>query len=177
MENGTGGGGDKGGDGDEVDSSEYSPKAIRRCEGAYRLLAVFTPKHTFGSVTYVFPRRGICCSGYALPLESNVGDVFDNDDDKDEDSLFAAVRMSQPPRGPRLDFQGYLATSASRPQQMSSAMSLIDDYIDRFWVVLPARGDAVFLDHETITRKKELMESMGLYKKIGEIYSWLGIVE
>jgi hypothetical protein len=45
-------------------------------------------------------------------------------------------------------------------------------------VVLPAWGDAVFLDVEVETRKRELMDSVGLYKKIiGDIYSRLGIVE
>ena len=122
------------------------------------------------------------CSGYALPLNSSGGgDVFDDKDYDDDDggngSSFGVVRTLPPPQGPRLDYQGYLATSASRPRQMSSALSLIDNYIDRFRVVLPARGDAVFLDAKVETRKRELMDSVGLYKKIGDIYSRLGIVE
>jgi len=87
------------------------------------------------------------------------------------------VGRAIPPQGPRLDYQGYLATSASRPRQMSSALSLINRYIDRFRVVCPARGDMVFLNDEEGTRKRELMESVGLYQKIGEIYGRLGIVE
>jgi hypothetical protein len=60
---------------------------------------------------------------------------------------------------------------------MSSALSFINNYIDRFQVVLPARGDVVFLDSNEEVRKRELMESVGLYRKIGEIYGRLGIVE
>ncbi|KAL3807456.1 hypothetical protein ACHAXA_002716 [Cyclostephanos tholiformis] len=171
-------------DDDGDDSSMYSPEAIRTREGAYRLLSVYTPGHTFGSVTYVFPERGICCSGYALPLDGSVdggGDVYVHDDGSDDGLaspiIGAGGSMPPPPRGPRLDYRGYLATSASRPRQMSSALSLIEDYVDRFRVVLPARGDAVFLDPNTDTRRRELMESIGLYKKIGDIYSRLGIVE
>jgi len=178
-----GGGGGGGGD----DFSEYSPEAIRRREGAHRLLAVYTPGHTYGSVTFVFPTRGICCSGYALPLDGSeyrdrygAGDDVGGDDDVDG-GPFVGVGgggpMPPPPRGPRLDHRGYLATSASRPRQMSSALSLIDDYIDRFTVVLPARGDAVFLDRDADTRRRDLMESVGLYKRIGDIYARLGIVE
>ncbi len=176
----------------EDDSSMYTPDAIRKREGSYRLLAVYTPGHTFGSVTYVFPRRGICCSGYALPLDGSVDDIDDGinsyvDDDISDGASssssspptigYGGGRSVPPPRGPRLDYRGYLATSASRPRQMSSALSLIDDYVDRFRVVLPARGDAVFLDQDADKRKRELMESVGLYKKIGDIYSRLGIVD
>ena len=177
-------------DGDDGgDSSEYSPEAIRRRESAHRLLAVYTPGHTYGSVTYVFPRRGICCSGYALPLDGSEyrdrygdDDVVGGDDGDDDGGPLGGVGvgggpMPPPPRGPRLDHRGYLATSASRPRQMSSALSLIDDYIDRFTVVLPARGDAVFLDRDADMRRRELMESVGLYKRIGDIYARLGIVE
>jgi hypothetical protein len=172
------------------DSSMYTPDAIRAREGSYRLLSVYTPGHTFGSVTYVFPQRGICCSGYALPLDGSVDGMDDDnsyvDDDYDDVSSSSSIPIigygggstaPPPPRGPRLDYRGYLATSASRPRQMSSALSLIDDYVDRFRVVLPARGDAVFLDQDTDTRRRELMESVGLYKKIGDIYSRLGILE
>ena len=153
------------------DNSLYSPDAIRRREDNYRLLAVYTPGHTFGSVTYIFPQRGICCSGYTLPLEGSGSTEIDVDDDSR--SVSGMTRQ----QGPRLDYQGYLAMSASRPRQMSSALSLINDYIDRFRVVLPARGDVVLLDSDTMTRKRELLESVGLYQKIGNIYSRLGIVE
>ena len=152
----------------------YSSEAIRQREEKYRLLAVYTPGHTFGSVTYIFPKRGICCSGYSLPLESSSTLAVDDDDD---DPASVAGSTPIPRQGPRLDYQGYMATSASRPRQMSSATSLIDNYIDRFRVVLPARGDVVFLDSEKETRKRELLESIGLYQKMGDIYSRLGIVE
>lgn len=161
------------------DNSLYSPEAIREREEKYRLLAVYTPGHTFGSVTYIIPQRGICCSGYTLPLESSGSTLLEDDyGDADDESVLAMSSNSIPrQQGPRLDYQGYLATSASRPRQMSSALSLINDYIDRFRVVLPARGDVIVLDTDTMTRKRELLESVGLYQKIGNIYSRLGIVE
>jgi hypothetical protein len=81
-----------------------------------------------------------------------------------------------PPQGPRLDYRGYLATSASRARQMLSALSLINNYIDRFQLVLPARGDLVFLESEKETRKRELLESVGLYQKMSDIYGRLGII-
>ncbi|KAL7429677.1 hypothetical protein ACHAXM_001818 [Skeletonema potamos] len=173
-------------DGESVDTDDgvdydedamYSENAIRQREEEYRLLAVYTPGHTFGSVTYIFPKRNLCCSGFALPLESSspVGN-YDEDED-DDDNNGRSSSSSLPPIGPRLDYQGYLATSASRPRQMSSALSLINRYIDRFRVVLPARGDIVFLDSDEERRKRDLMESVGLYRKMSDIYSRLGIVE
>lgn len=167
-------------DGDVVDDEDamYSEEAIRQREEQHRLLAVYTPGHTFGSVTYIFPKRNLCCSGFALPLESS-SSVMDNNyyEDDDDDDNGSSSSGSLPPIGPRLDYQGYLATSASRPRQMSSALSLINRYIDRFRVVLPARGDIVFLDSNEERRKRDLMESVGLYRKMSDIYSRLGIVE
>ena len=46
-------------DDDGHEDGEYSSKAIRKREDAYRLLAVYTPGHTFGSVTYIFPQRAM----------------------------------------------------------------------------------------------------------------------
>eukprot|EP00984_Skeletonema_dohrnii_P025259 scaffold14373_cov77-Skeletonema_dohrnii-CCMP3373.AAC.1 len=168
---------------DEDEDSMYSQEAIRQREEQYRLLAVYTPGHTFGSVTYIFPKRNLCCSGFALPLESSssvMDDNEDEDDDDDEDFVRSSSSSgggSLPPIGPRLDYQGYLATSASRPRQMSSALSLINRYIDRFRVVLPARGDIVFLDSDEDKRKRDLLESVGLYRKMSDIYGRLGIVD
>jgi glyoxylase-like metal-dependent hydrolase (beta-lactamase superfamily II) len=154
------------------DDGMYSKEAIREREKNHDLLAVYTPGHTFGSITFVFPNRGICCSGYALPLESASADGFVDIEDE-ETYPSAAVAL----QGPRLDYQGYIASSVSRPRQMSSASKLINDYIDRFKIVLPARGDVVFLDNDVDTRKRELMENVGLYAKISEIYGRLGIAE
>ena len=145
------------------DDPKYSKEAIRQREAGYRLLAVYTPGHTFGSVTYVFPQRGICSSGLALPLEGSRT--------SDGNGLDAQ------PQGPRLDYQGYLATSASRSRQMSSALSLINNYIDRFHTVLPARGDLVDLGGDEDSRKRELLENVGMYEKLSGIYERLGIVE
>ncbi|KAL7458381.1 hypothetical protein ACHAWC_009962 [Mediolabrus comicus] len=165
---------------EDDDDPRYTKQAIREREEQHRLLAVYTPGHTFGSVTYIFPKRNICCSGFALPLESSssvtMNDLDDDDDDDDEYGRGGSFG-SAPPIGPRLDYQGYLATSASRPRQMSSALSLINNYIDRMRVVLPARGDIVFLDSDEDKRKRDLMESVGLYRKISDIYGRLGIVE
>lgn len=154
----------------------YSSEAIRKREENYRLLAVYTPGSTFGSVTYILPQRGICCSGHALPIESSGNTAIENNYDEDDDYSISSS-SPVPPQGPRLDYQGYLASSASRPRQMSSASALISSYIDRFRVVLPARGDIVFLDSDENTRKRELMESVGLYQKVSDIYNRLGIVE
>ena len=159
---------------DREDQESYSKEAIRKREESYHLLAVYTPGHTFGSVTYVFPKRGICCSGYALPLETASGSLNGFYDEEDDGETYSASTASQ---GPRLDYQGYLATSVSRPRQMSSASNLINDYIDRFKVVLPSRGDVVFLDGDTDTRKRDLTENVGMYRKISEIYGKLGIPE
>ncbi|KAL3792204.1 hypothetical protein ACHAW5_004079 [Stephanodiscus triporus] len=90
------------------------------------------------------------------------GDVDDDDDGDSSRYSPEAIRRRE---------------EAYRLLAMSSALSLIDDYIDRFRVILPARGDAVFLDLDTETRRRELMESVGLYKKISDIYARLGIVE
>ena len=169
-------------DGEKQEEGEdpmYSQEAIRQREEQHCLLAVYTPGHTFGSVTYVFPKRNICCSGFALPLESSssiMNDNYDEEDDDDDDDG-SIGRGTPPPIGPRLDYQGYLATSASRPRQMSSALTLINRYIDRFQVVLPARGDIVFLDSNEDKRKRELLESVGLYRKMSDIYGRLGIVD
>lgn len=154
----------------QEDDELYSKDAIRKREDKYDLLAVYTPGHTFGSVTYVFPQRGICCSGYSLPMESAYDFV-----NVEEDGEYTSTPIA--PQGPRLDYQGYIATSVSRPRQMSSASKLINDYIDRFAIVLPARGDVVFLDSDNDTRKRDLMENIGLYTKISEIYGRLGIAE
>ena len=165
--------------GDDTNSTEedelYSSEAIRKREEKYRLLAVYTPGSTFGSVTYILPQRGICCSGHALPIESSGNTAIEENYDEEDD--FVSSSSPVPPQGPRLDYQGYLASSASRPRQMSSASVLISSYIDRFRVVLPARGDIVFLDSDENTRKRELMESVGLYQKVSDIYNRLGIVE
>lgn len=154
------------------DEALYSKEAIREREDNHHLLAVYTPGHTFGSITYVFPRRALCCSGYALPLES-ASETIEGYDDEDGKSYSTPIT----PEGPRLDYQGYLATSVSRPRQMSSASKLIHDYIDRFKVVMPSRGDVVFLDSITDKRKKDLMENVGTYRNITDIYERLGISE
>jgi hypothetical protein len=57
----------------------YSPAAIRVREEGRAILAVRTPGLSFCSLTFIFPRVGICASGYALPLE-NEDDYNDETD-------------------------------------------------------------------------------------------------
>ena len=102
---------------DDDDDSPYSPRAIREREGGYRLLAAYTPGHTFGSVSYIFPRRGICCSGYALPVETSrqvaATGGYDDDDDSGVDS--AGLTTATPPRSRRGDRGWTTGGTSPRP--------------------------------------------------------------
>lgn len=139
----------------------FSLEAIRENEAGKRLLAVYTPGHSFGSISYVFPKTRVCCSGYTIPIEDVRGD--------DETTSS---------RGPALDCRGYISESrAGISRQMESAETLIDTYTDRFDVILPSRGDPLFLDELDIEkRKKELKQILAQYKRIGEVYKELGII-
>lgn len=144
----------------------YSPQAIRSREEGKSLLAVYTPGHSFGSMSYVFPRIGVCCSGYALPVEDNR--MYN------EDNMFG--RVGSDATGPVLDCRGYVTTSrAGVSRQMESARRLVNDYIDRFHIVLPSRGDPCFLRGTTGTRQRQLLDILQQYEKIGKIYEELGI--
>ena len=146
------------------DDNEYAPEAIRRREANSRLLAVYTPGHSFGSLSFVFPQTGVCCSGFTIPCEDPR--MADN------------VESSTVP-GPMLDYRGFVTTSQDQRRQMESAKSLIETYSDRFRLLLPSRGDPLLLSEEQTNeeRKQVLLQNLAQYELLGEIYQQLGIVE
>eukprot|EP00521_Asterionellopsis_glacialis_P007002 CAMPEP_0195281276 /NCGR_PEP_ID=MMETSP0707-20130614/656_1 /TAXON_ID=33640 /ORGANISM="Asterionellopsis glacialis, Strain CCMP134" /LENGTH=454 /DNA_ID=CAMNT_0040340149 /DNA_START=51 /DNA_END=1415 /DNA_ORIENTATION=- len=142
------------------DHELYSPEAIRQREEGKRVLASYTPGHTFGSVSYVFPEMQVCVSGFTIPVE-------DNRDEENEGMEGA---------GPALDCRGYISTNkGGLARQMESARNIINTYGDRFNVVLPARGDPLYLDGDIEERKGVLHEIVDQYDKIGKLYEELGI--
>lgn len=148
-------------DADEIsDDHLYTPDAIREREAGKRILVLYTPGHTFGSLSYIFPETGVCCSGFTIPLE---------DDRRGE-----GVGVSG--AGPALDYRGYITTSrAGVGRMMESARHIVNHYSDRFSVVLPARGDPLFVDNGEEERKDSLLDIIEQYDKIGKIYEELGI--
>jgi hypothetical protein len=148
------------GNDDTAEDDEYSPEAVRVKEQGKRLLAVFTPGHSFGSVSYIFPETGLCCSGFTIPVE--------NTRDEENRGMDSA--------GPALDCRGYITTSRGGiAKQMESARHLVNTYCDRFNVILPSRGDPLMLYGEYDEKREELMEIIDQYDKIGKIYETLGI--
>jgi hypothetical protein len=142
----------------EIDNDEtdvYTPNELRKREKGKRVLAIYTPGYSFGSMSYVFPDTGVCCSGYTIPIEDN----------RYDENLGIGGST-----GPALDGRGYIANSRDRTRQMESAKYLINTYIDRFRVVLPSRGDPLFLDDNVEGRKEFLLETITQYEKIGAIY-------
>jgi hypothetical protein len=142
------------------DEDMYTPEAIRAREQGKRVLAVYTPGHSFGSVSFIFPELELCLSGYTVPVEDN----------REEEN------MGMESAGPMLDARGYITTSkAGITRQMESARQLVQTYSDRFTVIMPSRGDPMFLDGDTAERKKALLDLVDQYDKIGRIYEQLGI--
>jgi hypothetical protein len=138
------------------DDEDYSPDAIRARQLGKAILTVYTPGHTFGTVSYVFPNLQAIVSGYTIPIEDN----------RDQDNA-----------GPALDFRGYITTSkAGMKKQMESARHLIETYSDRFNVILPSRADPLFLDGSVQDRRRILLQIVEQYEKIGNVYEQLGIV-
>lgn len=149
---------------DEASTSEeeedFSPQGIRSREEGKRVLAVYTPGRSYGSVSFVFPEIQLCASGFTIPIEDN----------RNEENF------GMESAGPALDCRGYITTSrAGISRQMESARNLIEPYVDRFNVLLPSRGDPFFLDGDVEERKEVLMEIVDQYEKIGKIYEQLGI--
>lgn len=139
---------------------DFSPSAIRGREEGKRILAIYTPGHTFGSVSYVFPEMEVCCSGFTIPLESSREDI----------------NMGIQGAGPNLDYRGYITTNnAGISRQMSSAKHLVNVYGDRFQGILPSRGNEVFLPGSIEYRKSVLFETLQEYEEVGKIYEKLGI--
>lgn len=145
----------------EVDSnSQYTQDAIRASEEGRKVLAVYTPGRSFGSMTYVFPELRLCASGFSLPIE----------DSREEENH----GIDSP--GPALDHRGYITTSkAGMLRQIESSRKFVNSYVDRFVVVLSARGDPFYLDRNLDDRRQILLEIMGRYEKLGKIYEQLGI--
>jgi len=141
----------------------YTPEAIRKREDQYRMLALYTPGHSRGTISYIFPSQRILASGFTIPLEE-FGEDIENDRDM----------------GPALDVRGYIGTSRHFPLQMESARKLVELYVDRFDIVLAGRReeplDLRFQRNERI-RKKLLMKLIDAYDKIGKVYHRLGIFE
>ena len=69
-----------------------------------------------------------------------------------------------------------MANSKNRKRHFESAKNLVNTYIDRFSVILPARGDPLFLDSDESERRDLLLETISQYEKIGSIYQQLGII-
>ena len=145
----------------ELDANgQFTPATIRANEEGKRILAVYTPGRTFGSMTYVFPELKLCASGFSLPLE----------DSREEEN----PGMDYP--GPALDHRGYITTSkAGMSRQIESAKELINNYADRFEILLTARGDPFYFDGDARDRRETMLEIMGQYEKLGNIYEQLGI--
>ena len=142
-----------------VDENEYTPESIRQKEEGKRLIAVYTPGHTHGTLSYVFPETNVVVSGFTIPIE---------DAGADNAGQFSA---------PVMDARGYITTSgAGMAKQMESARRLVNTYGDRFGIVLPARDDPFFLDElEESERKSVMLRIIDQYDQIGQIYSRLGI--
>jgi len=143
------------------ENGQYPPEAIRNNEKGKRILAVYTPGRSYGSMTYVFPELHLCASGFSIPLEDSRDDV----ENRGMDSA-----------GPALDHRGYITTSkAGMSRQTESAKKLVNTYVDRFDILLTARGDPFFLDENTEDRRQMLLGIMDQYEKLGNIYERLGI--
>lgn len=147
-------------DEDEDDVGEHTPESIKEKEAGKRLLAVFTPGHTHGTLSYVFPETNVVVSGFTIPVEDS-----------------GAVNQGQF-AGPAMDARGYITTSgAGMTKQMESARQLVNTYGDRFGIVLPSRDDPLFLDELSVQdRKSAILRIIDQYDEIGQIYSQLGIL-
>lgn len=147
---------------DEVDDLDdlYSPQAIRKREENKDILAIYTPGHTYGSVTYIFPNSKVCCSGFTLPVE---------DTRSGENNIGA---------GRKLDFSGYLTTNMGDiDRQVESGRQLVMTYGDRFDVICPARGPTVNLGaYGTEEKQRLLLDMISDFHELGRVYSSLGII-
>jgi len=145
---------------DVNEDDPYSPAAIRAREDGKRILAIYTPGRTYGSMSYVFPEIRMCASGFTIPVEDSRNDQS----------------MGMSSTGPAMDCRGYITTTnAGISRQTESARNLITKYIDRITILLPSRGDPVFLDGNTRQRQGFLLDIVEQYEKIGKIYEQLGI--
>jgi hypothetical protein len=155
---------DEGGDnsGDDVDV-QYTPHAIKKREENKDILAIYTPGHTYGSVSYIFPKLNVCCSGYTIPVE-----------DTRSNANIAGLTSA----GPALDYRGYITTnSGGIDRQIESARGLVKVYADRFGALLPSRGPPVTLGHlPLVERQRILYEMLDEYAELGRVYESMGII-
>ncbi len=144
----------------DIANLEFTPDMIRANEEGKRVLAIYTPGRSFGSMTYVFPELQLCASGFSLPIEDSR----------------AEENTGMDSAGPLLDHRGYITTSrAGMSRQIESSKNFVNTYVDRFDVVLTARGDPFYLDGNTEDRRHTLLGIMAEYEKLGMIYEQLGI--
>jgi glyoxylase-like metal-dependent hydrolase (beta-lactamase superfamily II) len=138
----------------------YSPQAIRNREENKDILAIYTPGHTYGSVTYIFPNSKLCCPGFTLPVE----------DTRSGENNYGAGR--------KLDFSGYLTTNMGDiDRQVESGRRLVMTYGDRFDVVCPARGPSVNLEaYGTEEKQRLLLDMISDFHELGRVYNSLGII-
>ena len=151
-------------DTDTTDDDElYTPQAIRKREENKNILAIYTPGHTYGSVTFIFPKVNICCSGHTIPVE---------------DTRSSANLVGLSTTGPALDYRGYITTnSGGISRQIESSRGIINVYGDRFGVVLPSRGPPVSLSHlSLVERQRILHDTLNEYDQLGKVYESMGII-
>ena len=125
------------------------------------LLAIYTPGHTMGSMTYIFPGIQTCVAGFTVP----------------------------PPESTRtMDYKGYISTNRGTVErQANSIRELKDDYVEKFDIVLPSRGDPIMLtmdvdgseeDDDLIKMKQQRLEDIvSRFEKVGKLYESLGITQ
>ncbi len=149
---------------DDADAALYTPQAIKERELNKEILAIYTPGHTYGSVSYIFPQSKICCSGFTIPVE-----------DVRADASAAGIPRGA---GPKLDYSGYLTTNTGGlDRQVESARHLASVYNDRFEVVLPSRGPPVSLGGYTAEGRSRILHDMlNEFAKLGQVYESLGIL-
>ncbi|KAG7345219.1 hypothetical protein IV203_032750 [Nitzschia inconspicua] len=141
-------------------NGEYTPESIRSKEEGKQILALYTPGRTYGSMSYIFPELELCACGYTLPLEDN----------RKESWGVESVA------GPALDARGFVTTNkAGISKQIESGRKLVNEYSDRFRIVLPCRSDPFYLQEDAENRRKTLLEVLAQYEKLGRIYEQLGI--
>jgi len=134
------------------DSPEKLQEKIRSNEEGKQILAIYTPGHTSGSMSYVFPVADLVVSGFTIPSLSG-----------GEES--------------RLDYKGYITTNRGTfEKQVESASLLKDNYIDRFSLVLPSRGTIINFLGKSEQEKNDLLSGMiDQFLKVGKLYDSFGI--
>jgi len=147
------------------DTNLYNAQAIHQREENASIIALYTPGRTYGSITYVFPKIQAIASGHSLPMEDR--------------RSYADAGGAYETAGPRLDSGGYVTTNkAGMDRMLESASYVLDEYVNRFEVVLPAGGEVVDLgDVKDVDRRRDILGgSLDQYKILGKVYEELGIL-